>query len=179
MARKFDYLMVSTILTLSAWAVFGTVQYSSATSSLQRAGTVETVAGPKYPLVTLEIPSLINGTEVPGVILSSLQKTVIEELRKKNLFADVLPATEVLDGVLTIQGTVVAWEEKSSLGQRGSSGALTVQLEIFQKIVTCPFNRTVIQGVVNPAMLTTGSLPADHALVKGTLDFLTAVTGDE
>ncbi len=135
-------------------------------------------AGQKYPLVTLEIPPLINEIGAPTAILSSLQETVIEEFRKKNLFAGVLPATDVVDGVLVIQGTVVSWDVPEAKGALGG-GALEVQLAIFQKIVTCPFNRAVVKGMVSPEMLETGSVRADHALVKGALDFLSSVTGDE
>ena len=143
---------------------------------------VSSAAGPKYPLVTLEIPPVINDIGAPTAILSSLQETVIAEFRKKNLFAGVLPATEVLDGVLTIQGTALSWDEAGALSETmevSGGGLLTVRLAIFQKIVTCPFNRAVIKGVVSPEMFKTGSIQPDHALVTGALDFLTLVTGDE
>ena len=149
-----------------------------ATASAQSAGMAQTAAGPKYPLVTLEIPSFINAVEAPTTILSSLQATVIEEFRRKKLFADVVPATDVLDGVLVIQGTVLSWDKSGAIGASGG-GILTIHLAIFQKIVTCPFNRAVVKGVVSPEMLKTGSVTSDHALVKGALDFLSSVTGDE
>ncbi|HIA15059.1 MAG TPA: hypothetical protein EYN74_09295 [Nitrospirales bacterium] len=146
--------------------------------SLALGVAVSPAAGPKYPLVTLEIPPVINDIGAPTAILSSLQETVIEEFRKKNLFAGVLPATEVLDGVLTIQGTALSWDASEAMEASGG-GLLTVRLAIFQKIVPCPFNRAVIKGVVSPEMLKTGAVQPDHALVKGALAFLTSVTGDE
>ena len=147
-------------------------------TSLALGVAVSSAAGPKYPLVTLEIPPLINEIGAPTAILSSLQETVIEEFRKKNLFAGVLPATDVVDGVLIIQGTALSWDTSEAMGAPGG-GLLTVRLAIFQKIVTCPFNRAVVKGMVSPEMLETGSVRADHALVKGALDFLSSVTGDE
>ena len=168
-------LVVSSVLTLAGVAY-------PATAFAQSGGLAHTAAGPKYPLVTLEIPPLINGVGAPTPILSSFQETVIAELRKKNLFAGVVPASDVLDGVLTIQGTALSWDDATvppePLGVAGG-GTLTVQLAIFQKIVTCPFNRAVVKGFVGPEMLHTGSVQPDHALIKGTLDFLSSVTGDE
>ena len=89
MLGKLKRLAVSVILLLFASLALGV--------------TASPAAGPKYPLVTLEIPPLINDIGAPTAILSSLQETVIEEFRKKNLFAGVLPATDVIDGVLVIQ----------------------------------------------------------------------------
>lgn len=157
-------LAISVIFILSASLVLG-VAASSA-------------AGPKYPLVTLEIPPVIDDIGAPAAILSSLQETVIDEFKKKNLFAGVLPTTDAVDGVLVIQGTVVSWDGSEAKGASGG-GALSVQLAIFQKIVTCPFNRAIVKGVVSSEMLERGSVQSDHELVKGALAFLTSVTGDE
>ena len=170
-------LAVSVIVILPAVLALGVAAYL-ATASAQSAGVAQTAAGPKYPLVTLEIPPLINEIGAPTAILSSLQSTVIEEFRKKNLFAGVLPVTDVIDGVLIIRGTVLSWDASEAMGASGG-GTLTVRLAIFQKIAPCPFNRATVKGVVSPAMLATGSIRSDHALVKGALDFLSSVTGDE
>ncbi len=157
-------LVINTILILSTSLFLG-VPMSSATD-------------PKYPLVTLEIPPVINEIGAPTAILTSLQETVIEKVRKKNLFAGVLPTIDKVDGVLVIQGTVLSWNAPEAKGA-SDDGALTIQLAIFQKIVTCPFNRAVVKGVVSPEMLKIGSVQSDHPLVKGALAFLSSVTGDE
>lgn len=133
-------------------------------------------AEPKYPLVTLEIPAIANTLGAPTRVLTGLQNTVITEFKKKNLFAAVVPTADVLDGVLVIQGTVTAWEHPTNAT---NDGALTIQLTISQKIVTCPLNRAVITGPVTNAMLQTGHIEPNHLLVKGTWKFLSSVTGDE
>ena len=133
-------------------------------------------AEPKYPLVTLEIPSIANTLEAPTSVLTGLQNTIITEFKKKNLFAAVVPTADVLDGVLVIQGTVTAWEQPTNAT---NDGTLTIQLTISQKIVTCPLNRAVITGPVTNAMLKTGLIEPNHLLVKGTLKFLSSVTGDK
>jgi len=181
MARLLKSIFLRMMLILPVSLALGVATYP-AIATAQTVGMAQTTGGLKYPLVTLEIPPLINEIGAPSAILASLQQTVIDEIKKKNLYSDVLPGTDVLDGVLTIQGTVVSWDEADGASQtEGAPGAgtLTVELSIFQKIVPCPLNRAVVTGEVSPTMLASQFVQSDHALVKGLLAFLSSVTGDE
>ncbi len=79
MVGRLKHLAVSVTMILPASLALGMTAYP-ATAAAQSAGVAQTAAGPKYPLVTLEIPPLINEIGAPTAILSSLQETVIIEL---------------------------------------------------------------------------------------------------
>tara|TARA_B100000315_G_scaffold260684_2_gene324061 strand:+ start:2696 stop:3238 length:543 start_codon:yes stop_codon:yes gene_type:complete len=177
MSGTLKRLVVSVNFILLVSLVYGVAMYPAIAAS-EKSARVPQEASPKYPLITLEIPPFINEVGAPRVILSSLQSTVIEEFKKKNLFAGVLPSTDVLDGVLVIQGTALSWD-KSEAADGSSDGMLTVSLTISQKIVSCSLNRATVNGVISAEMLRKGSVQSDHVLVKGVLGFLASVTNDE
>ena len=131
---------------------------------------------PDYPLVTLEIPMLINNGVAPDHILPALQHSMSREFREEHLFADVVAdVTDInaFEGVMTLQAQVQSWEptQASTSGGADPGGTVTIDL-IMMKTMACTFNRETIQGVINSTTMQTGVFEQDHELVRAPVEFL-------
>ena len=131
---------------------------------------------PEYPLVTLEVSTMVNNGGAPDHILPSLQHTIIKKFRDQNLFADVVAdVTDInaFENVMTIQAEVQSWEPTLASTSAGEDpgGTVTIDL-IMMKKMACTFNRETIHGIIDSATMETGVFDQDHELVRAPVEFL-------
>ncbi len=137
---------------------------------------IATAESPEYPLVTLEIPTMVNHGGAPEHMLPALQHSIIKKFRDQHLFADVVAdVTDInaFEGVMTIQAEVQSWEptQASTSGGEDPGGTVTIDL-IMMKKMACTFNRETIHGVIDSATMETGVFQQDHELVRAPVEFL-------